>query len=49
MASRLYEAARSHWKTKSGERALEKLGRAAASDAKVPALPGLALVTVLDA
>jgi len=47
-ASRLYEAARAHWKTKSSERALEKLGRAAASDAKVSALPGLALVTVLE-
>jgi hypothetical protein len=47
-ASRLYGAARDHWKTKSSERALEQLGRAAVSDVRVEALSGLALVTHLE-
>ncbi|MEK7469114.1 MAG: hypothetical protein AAB074_17205 [Planctomycetota bacterium] len=44
-ASRLYEAMREHWKTKSTVKALEKLAKAAASDVNVPSLVGMALVT----
>ena len=44
-ASRLYEAFTQHWKTKKTQAALEKLARAAASDAPGSDLSGLALVT----
>ena len=46
-ASRLYEAFTQHWKTKKTAHALEKLARAAASDAPEADLSGLALVTGL--
>lgn len=44
-ASRLYEAMREHWKTKKTDKALEKLAKAAASDAKISTLVGMGLVT----
>jgi hypothetical protein len=47
-ASRLYAAGGNHWKTRFTERALEKLGLAAASDVKLEGVRGLALVTGLD-
>jgi hypothetical protein len=48
-ASRLYEAFTQHWKTKKGQPALEKLVRAAVSDAPESDLTGLALVTGVPA
>lgn len=44
-ASRLYEAMGDHWKTKRSDMALEKLALAAASDAKVADVVGMAVVT----
>ena len=46
-ASRLYEVAVGHWKTKASSSALEKLGCAAASDHSLLTLPGFGLVTGL--